>query len=64
MAEDKRAASSEQIAALEHQIEALQAQLLRSEKMAGLGQLLAGVAHEINTPLAALASNRHARSDP
>ncbi|PTL78139.1 ATP-binding protein [Vitiosangium sp. GDMCC 1.1324] len=38
-------------------LEERQAQLLHSERMASLGQLVAGIAHEINNPLGYITSN-------
>jgi len=48
---------------LQHTHEALkqaQAQLLHSEKMASLGRLVAGVAHELNNPISFVLGNVHA----
>ncbi len=40
-----------------HDLRAAQTQLIQSEKMASLGQLVANVAHEINTPIGAVKSS-------
>lgn len=42
--------------AANREIRAAQSQLVQSEKMASMGMLVAGVAHEINTPVGALCS--------
>lgn len=49
--------SKEEIQKLQQQVAALTEQLLRSEKLASLGELAAGVAHEINNPIGYVASN-------
>jgi len=49
------AARSEQEA--HEALKAAQSQLVQSEKMAGLGQMVAGIAHEINNPLSFVINN-------
>ena len=42
---------------INHELQSTQQQLVQSEKMASVGQLAAGVAHEINNPIGFVSSN-------
>ncbi|HET7839857.1 MAG TPA: PAS domain S-box protein, partial [Rectinemataceae bacterium] len=47
----------ERVAARTAELERAQGELVNSEKMAALGQLMAGIAHELNSPLGAIGSS-------
>ncbi|MEM9248207.1 MAG: ATP-binding protein [Pseudomonadota bacterium] len=49
-----------ELAASHDALKSTQAQLVRNEKLAGLGRLLAGVAHELNNPISFVYANAHA----
>src|SRR6185503_6024248 len=51
--------SNGELARAYRDLQSAQAQLLHTEKMASLGQLVAGVAHEINNPVSFIAGNIH-----
>ena len=56
-AEEEQAKYNEELKALNHQLQDTQSMLLQSEKMSSIGQLAAGVAHEINNPIGYVYSN-------
>jgi len=56
-AEEKLHEYNEKLAATNHQLQDAQNLLLQSEKMSSIGQLAAGVAHEINNPIGYVYSN-------
>jgi two-component system NtrC family sensor kinase len=53
----ERTELAEELAITNLKLRDAQAHLIHSEKMAGLGQLVAGIAHEINNPLAFVINN-------
>jgi two-component system NtrC family sensor kinase len=60
LVQQRTAALSQQLADLteaKHKLEETQNQLLQSEKLASIGQLAAGVAHELNNPIGFVNSN-------
>lgn len=56
-------AEHRQLQKLNQQLEEAQSQLVQSEKMAAVGQLAAGVAHEINNPVCFIKSNLECLQD-
>jgi len=56
-AEEATALAYKKLEKANHELKEMQSQMVQSEKMASIGQLAAGVAHEMNTPVGFVASN-------
>jgi signal transduction histidine kinase len=52
--EERVAARTQELSQALEQLQAAQENVIQAEKMAALGQLVAGIAHEINTPMGAI----------
>jgi signal transduction histidine kinase len=57
--EHKVASRTAQVQETLKKLQSTQTQLVQSEKMSSLGQLVAGIAHEINNPVGAICANMH-----
>jgi two-component system NtrC family sensor kinase len=54
--EEEHRRAREQLEKVNEELRAAQLKLIQTEKMASLGMLVAGIAHEINTPIGAISS--------